>query len=769
MRKIYGLILCAVLAMSMLALSGCDKLLSIGSATQSSKSGQSDIADNSFVVSFDTDGGSEIASQSIKDGRKARVPAQPKKEGYTFEGWYYNDEKWSFTQNVVTEDITLVARWSANENVIVFNPNGASGEMSNLKCLVGQTVTLTQNQFTYPGYTFLGWSTAANGTVEYIDGAEYEMGTAQINELYAVWSTDDYVITYEVYGGDNSGNTKFSFTTPDLPITLKAPIKDGCTFAGWYTSESFDGEAVTKITEPKNTQLYAKFIDGTSGLEYEIHDDYVEVKGYNGSDTSVFVPEYYGGGLPVSVIGEASFWKCNELVSVTLSSRVLTIERNAFKECTSLSSIEIGENLVNIEYGAFYGCTSLKSFNAPKRVEEIGISAFEGCTLLESVTLTDAVTHIGEAAFKDCTSLKSIVIPNGVKTIDGSAFYNCSSATELVIGQGVEVIGDSAFEGCVLIEEIVIPDSVTAVGESLFRGCTALHTVAISDQMTIINSFTFENCTSLKNIKMGENVEEIYDYAFNGCDSIEMFTLAGKIESIGRYAFGSCDSLVGITIGDNLTTLGEYAFRDCKKLETINFGKGLTTISNYAFGGCSALKEIVVPEGVEKIDKYAFAYCTSITRIVVPKTVSEIGERAMYSCAALESIEVSEENTSFKTINGSLYTKNASELIQYAIGKKDTSFTVPSGVSAIADRAFYGCTYLEEVTIGTDVTSIGRYAFEGCVGIKSVVLENPNGWWYTSKATATSGTSIDASEMENSQSAAYYLAQNYTNYYWKRS
>ncbi len=768
MRKIYGLFICVILAVSLLALSGCDKFLFTGGGVQSSKNGQTDVADDSFVVSFDSDGGSYVEAQSVKNGRKARVPTQPKKDGYTFEGWYLDDEKWNFSKNVITEDITLVAKWSANENVIIFKPNGALGEMANLKCLVGQSINLTQNQFTNPGYTFLGWSTTENGAVEYTDGALYEMGTAKTNELFAVWSTDDYVITYEVYGGDNSGNTKFSFTAHDLPISLYAPKKDGCVFAGWYTSSDFSGEAITKITAPENTKLYAKFIEGTSGLEYEIHDDYVEVTGYNGNEAIVIIPDYYGGGLPVSVIGEMAFWKCKELSSVTLSQRVLTIERNAFKECTSLSSVEISENLVNIEYGAFYGCSSLKSFDVPSRVEKIGISAFEGCTLLESVTFKEKVSLIGEAAFKDCTSLKSIVIPNSVKTIENLAFYNCAKATELVIGQGVETIGDSAFEGCVLIEEIVIPNSVSAVGESIFRGCTALHTVTISNEMTIINTFTFENCVSLKNITMGENVEEIYDYAFNGCDSIEEFNFTGKIERIGKYSFGSCDSLVSITMGESLKALGEYAFRDCKKLENINFGNGITVIPNYAFGGCSSIKEVIVPEGVEALDKYAFAYCSSITRIVISKTVSTIGERAIYSCTSLESIEVSEDNESYKSINGSLYSKDGSQLIQYAIGRKDTAFTVPSEVTAIADRAFYGCTYLEEVTIGENVASIGRYAFEGCVGIKSVVLENPKGWWYSSKATATSGTVINESEMINSQSAASYLAQNYTNYYWKR-
>lgn len=769
MRKIYGLFICVILALSLLTFSGCDKLLNFGPSSQSSKNNgvSSDVQDNSFVVSFDSDGGSYTASQTIKGGRKARMPVMPHKDGYTFEGWYYENEKWNFSQNEITEDITLKAKWSPNENVIVFDGNGAFGEMSNLKCLVGESVSLTLNQYTKEGHTFLGWSTTPNGPVEYSDGDTFEMGTLQKNELYAVWSTDDYVITYEVYGGNNSVNTKYSFNISNLPINLKAPYKDGCTFAGWYTSESFEGEAITKITEPQSIQLYAKFIEGTSGLEYKIHSDYVEVTGYNGSEKNVIIPEYYGGGLSVSVIGERAFLK-SPIESITFSKKVLTVERNAFKDCTSLSNVVYGENLVNIEYSAFYGCTSLKSFNAPERVEKIGISAFEGCTLLEDVTFNDALLEIGEGAFKDCTSLKKIIIPNKVKTIGADAFHNCSSATELVLGQGIEVIEKSAFEDCILIEEAIIPNSVTAVGDSIFRGCSKLQTVVLGDEMTIINSFTFENCISLKNLTMGANIEEIYEYAFNGCDSLEAVELTGKIESIGKYAFGSCDALLSVTMGDNLTSIGEYSFSNCERLENITFNSVITVIPNYAFGGCSSLTEIIVPDNIEKLDKYAFAYCTALTRIVIPSKVSEIGERALCSCPALESIEVSLENNSFKSIDGSLYTKNGQELIQYAIGRKDTSFTVPSDVVKIADRAFYNCAYLESVTIGKNVVSIGREAFEDCTKITSVYLENPNGWWHSTKATATSGTTIDESEMSNEQKAAEYIAQNYTKYYWKR-
>ena len=64
-----------------------------------------------YTVTFNTDGGSKVSSQKVKDGNKVREPDDPTKDGYEFAGWYYGDEKWSFVGYVVTDDMTLTAKW----------------------------------------------------------------------------------------------------------------------------------------------------------------------------------------------------------------------------------------------------------------------------------------------------------------------------------------------------------------------------------------------------------------------------------------------------------------------------------------------------------------------------------------------------------------------------------------------------------------------------------------------------------------------------------
>jgi hypothetical protein len=95
--------------------------------------------------------------------------------------------------------------------------------------------------------------------------------------------------------------------------------------------------------------------------------------------------------------------------------------------------------------------------------------------------------------------------------------------------------------------------------------------------------------------------------------------------------------------------------------------------------------------------------------------------------------------------------------------------TIPDSVTSIGYKAFYKCSALTSVTIPNSVTSIGWNSFYGCDSLTSVVFENTSGWFYTSSSSATSGTSIENSDLTDSATAAKYLTSTYCEYYWKRS
>jgi len=779
MRKVILFIACLTALLVLSSLVSCDKLISnfpsfpstSNPATQSSSQPSNDDKEPELVrytVTFDSAGGSEVASMTVIEGEKGKVPTKPTKPGYIFDGWYFGEERWSFSQNPITQDMLVVAKWTPSENTVVFDGNGADGgSVEEIKGATNSVVILPENAFTKEGYTFGGWSADLNGDVVYEVGDEYTVSTDSVNTIYAVWVAIPYEITYELNGGNNNKDNPEFLYVDKLPITLLKPNKSEGIFVGWYTNPECEGEAVSELTELGNVQLYAKFMDASSGFTYKEHSEYVEIKGYSGSDTDVLVPEYYNG-LPITVIGERAFVGCKDVKSVTLTEYVLTIGRNSFKDCTSLETIENYQNIGRLAYGAFHGCSALKGLTIPERIDEISASLFEDCKSLESVEILGSIRSVGERAFSNCASLSEINISNGLKSIGSSAFAGCSSLTELDLGGMLESIGNSAFENCVLLEGTVIPDSTKEIGNSAFRGCKALAIVVIGNGITAVSSSAFENCSTLSSLTLGMNITSIGNYAFHNCDSLESLALGNKIESIGVYSFRGCDALLSVELGDSITSIGDYAFRDCVKLQSIKLSNNVTSIGYYAFGGCSSLAEIKIPESVVIIGGMAFSYCTSLESIFIPKSVGSLGDKMFYASNALKEILVDENNEAYTSIDGNLYSKSGLELIAYAVGKQDASFKVPSTVISISDAAFYGCAYIENIVIGENVAVIGKQAFDGCAALTSVELISTNGWYCTGSFNSTSGTSMSEEELKDGAKAAQYLRSDFRNYYWKR-
>ena len=178
-----------------------------------------------------------------------------------------------------------------------------------------------------------------------------------------------------------------------------------------------------------------------------------------------------------------------------------------------------------------------------------------------------------------------------------------------------------------------------------------------------------------------------------------------------------------------VTSIGSWAFRDCTSLTSVTIGNSVTSIGEVAFYGCSRLPSITIPDSVTSIGDYAFYSCGSLTIITIPDSVTSIGNYAFEYCDSLTSITVDASNQSYKSVDGNLYTKDGKTLIQYAIGKSETSFTIPDSVTSIGNYAFYGCSSLTSITIPDSVTSIGTYAFYACSGLKSIKYRGTEEKW----------------------------------------
>lgn len=173
-----------------------------------------------YSVTFDSDGGTEIAVQSVTDGQKAVKPGDPFKANYEFDGWFLGEEKYDF-DSAVTADITLKAHWT-RLYMAMYNSAGGS-QVSSHTIRAGEKFTAPANP-TREGYTFAGW---------YLGDVLYDFDSLVTGDvkLTAHWTINKYTVTFDVDGGVPLDAVTQDYNT-NCP--LPTPEKWGFDFAGWF-------------------------------------------------------------------------------------------------------------------------------------------------------------------------------------------------------------------------------------------------------------------------------------------------------------------------------------------------------------------------------------------------------------------------------------------------------------------------------------------------------------------------------------------------------
>ena len=173
------------------------------------------------------------------------------------------------------------------------------------------------------------------------------------------------------------------------------------------------------------------------------------------------------------------------------------------------------------------------------------------------------------------------------------------------------------------------------------------------------------------------------------------------------------------------------------------------TITGYSGAGGEVVIPAVVNEmAVVKVGDEAFKNNTSVTGITIPDSVTSIGDGAFLSCYSLADITVDAGNLNYSSVDGVLFNKLQTLLIQYPAGRSDNSYTIPESVTSIGDYAFESCTSLTSVTIGNSVTSIGGQAFYFCTNLTSITIPDSvtsiGGFAFASCTSLTSVTIPDS-------------------------
>jgi hypothetical protein len=362
-------------------------------------------------------------------------------------------------------------------------------------------------------------------------------------------------------------------------------------------------------------------------------------------------------------------------------------------------------------------------------VTSIGDNAFE-YSALTSVTIPNSIISIGDAAFYGNTALTGVIIPDSVSSIGEYAFGNCSSLTTEIIPNSVTSIGDAAFDGCSSLTAIIMGTNNAAYGSVdgvLFdKAQTTLlehpgglgGSYTIPNTVTNIGDFAFDYCYNLTSVTIPNGVTSIGNNAFSSCSSLTSVTIPNGVTSIGFAAFQQCNGLTNFTIPDSVTSIGDYAFDFCRSLTNVTIGSSVSRIGNDAFRNSSSLTSVTIPDSVTNIGNYAFQY-SALTSVTIPNSVTSIGDDAFIGCSSLSAIIVGTNNDAYGSVNGVLFDKNQTTLLEYP-GGLGGSYTVPNGVTSIGEQAFQQCEGLTSVIIPGSVTNISDYAFAFCFYLTNV-------------------------------------------------
>ena len=213
------------------------------------------------------------------------------------------------------------------------------------------------------------------------------------------------------------------------------------------------------------------------------------------------------------------------------------------------------------------------------------------------------------------------------------------------------------------------------------------------------------------------------------------------VTSIGTSAFAYGNSITSVKIPYSVTSI-DSSFILSQALKSIEvdvnnqhyvsidgnlYSKDLKTLIQYAIA--KEATSFTIPDFVISIGVGAFYGCTSLTKIIIPDSVTSIGMGALMWCKSLTSIEVDVNNQCYQSIAGNLYTKDGKTLVQYAIGKEDTLFTIPNFVTNIYFGAFSLCYSLTSIVIPNSVTSIGANVFPYCLSLTSINYDGSVDQW----------------------------------------
>lgn len=505
----------------------------------------------------------------------------------------------------------------------------------------------------------------------------------------------------------------------------------------------------------------------------------------------VVIPEkvsYGGKKYVVCKIDESAFVGCKDLTSLKLPKKMEGVYTDYFDGCDNLTTINVdkgNKRIMSIDGVVFsYNDDKIPSqlscfppgkkgeYIIPSMVTRLLDVSFRNCKGITSIiiqSLVDDIPSYGGSPFDGCENLKEIRVSADNKlygSIGGVLFCKndgvCNYLQRCPEGKAGDYVmpnvlgcATSAFSGCDKLTSITLSDELNFIGfvdiasnypyartTGLFHDCKRLTSIRVSDRS--LNFLTKEGVLFSKDGLMlldfppgkkgvyiiPDGVRRVCTESFKG-SGVTMIEVPKSMEKIGDKAFSECADLISLKIPQDVE-IGKGALIGCCGLSTVeiygsNLKTGMLRFENgvlYSEYGsnvfyCLANKEdgFVIPNKVRTISMGAFADCKKIKSLTLSSNVKGFPFNAFSS--TLENLYCHEQNQTFTSENGLLFSKDKFLLVYCPRGKAGT-LEIPMSVTSISENAFDGCVGLTSVVLPESVTNIGSYAFYGCLGLDSI-------------------------------------------------
>lgn len=336
------------------------------------------------------------------------------------------------------------------------------------------------------------------------------------------------------------------------------------------------------------------------------------------------------------------------------------------------------------------------------RVVSVAAGAFEDCASLTGIRLADGLDFVGEGAFGGCTA-KIEWGDCSLETLD--RMYYGYLGEEIPLGRSVKKI-TSAFSGTRAERFSVDPRNVNYTvgekGELIGRIDSELAKVPTAATEFTVENYrdvtvgAFSDCGMLAKVDWNMNVTTNSGW-FSGCQRLKSVHIGADVESLNP-AFFSGSQIGEVTVEEANANFAAYSNMLCNKALTRIIGVPP------AISG-----SVTIPDGVTALENYVFTNCTGITSVTIPEGVTSMTPGTFFGCSGIETVNYN----AIKIVNTDYRTSFFDDCRVHTVRIGDKVQTIPA-------RLFYGCSSLENVSLGRGLQSMRSWAFGECSKLKSI-------------------------------------------------